>query len=190
MVAEDWEPYYCAEPYTDEACDALRQGSGNPAGLLMARPVYSMATRDNRVNSERRAQRWVCQYTTCRAGVYQTITTTPGATCEVGAYVQSFSTHNTGQSTSELATAEDRDNSTWFIRVDLSGGTDAFASGGASEISRGYGYLDNIYDQYQLVSYTFEATSTQTTVFFENLRLWPMARNHSYIDDAYVRCSE
>ena len=58
------------------------------------------------------------------------------------------------------------------------------------EISRGFGYLDDIYDNYVRISYIFEATGTQATVFIDNLRLWPMARNVNYIDDAVVRCNQ
>lgn len=187
-VVNDWEPFYCAEPYTDEACDALRQGNGNPVGLLMGRPSYKQATSAENVRSGG-AQQWSCNYITCRAGVYQTIATTPGATCEVSVWVHSWSTNGTDR-ISDLTTSADRENSTWFIRVDKNGGTDAFSQGSSMEISRGFGYLDDVYDTYTQISYIFEATGTQTTIFIDNLRLWPMARNVNYIDDAAVRCTQ
>ena len=187
-VVDDWEPFYCAEPYTAAACDALRQGNGNPVGLLMGRPSFKQATSAENVRSGG-AQQWSCNYITCRAGVYQTITTTPGATCEVSVYVRSWSTNGTDR-ISDLATSADRENSTWFIRVDKAGGTDAFSQSSSMEISRGFGYLDDIYDNYVQISYIFKATGTQTTIFIDNLRLWPMTRNVNYIDDAAVRCNQ
>jgi LysM repeat protein len=185
-VYEDWEPFYCDEPYTATKCPALRQGSGNPPGLQMGRPEYKPTDIGNRVHSGLTAQQWFCFWRTCDAGVFQTITTTPGATCEAGAYVQSWSANGTGF-TSDLQTADQRANSTWFIRIDTSGGTNAFANNVL--ISRGFGYSDGIYDKYVRISYTFTATSNQTTVFFENLRIWPISNNDNYIDDAYLRCT-
>jgi hypothetical protein len=126
---------------------------------------------------------------TCRGGVYQVVETTPGATCEVQVYVRSWSAYDTNRE-SDLSTTADRENSTWFIRVDLSGGTEAFVSDSSMEISRGFGYLDDVYDTYTPIRYTFQATGTETTIFIENLRLWSMTRNVNYIDDATVRCSE
>jgi LysM repeat protein len=186
-VFEGWEPFYCDEPYTPEKCPAPRQGSGNPAGLQMGRPEYKLTDIGNRVHGGQTAQQWFCFFRSCRAGVYQTVTTTPGATCEAGAYVQSWSANGTGF-TSDLSTQDERDNATWFIRVNLAGDTFAFSD--ANLISRGFGYADGIYDQYVKISYIFTANSTTTTVFFENLRLWPVANNDNYIDDAYVRCTE
>ncbi len=184
---QSWEPFYCDEPYTPQKCPALRQGTGNPEGLLMGRPEYKATDLDNRVHSGNTAQQWFCFFRTCRAGVFQTVTTTPGAVCETGAYVQSWSANATGY-VSDLLTQDQRANSTWFIRVDTTGGTNAFAEGVL--VSRGFGYGDGIYDQYVLITYTFTATSSRATIFFENLRLWPIANNDNYIDDAYVRCAE
>ena len=56
-------------------------------------------------------------------------------------------------------------------------------------VSRSFGFSDRHYDKYALIKYTFMATGTKTTVFFENLRIWPVANNESFIDDAYVRCT-
>ncbi len=188
-VFEGWEPYYCDEPYTDSKCPALRLGFGNPEGLTMGRPEYASTTVTSRVHGGATAQQWTCRYSACRAGVFQTIDTVPGALCEAGAYVQSLSTNGTGL-TSDVATRDDRDNVTWLLRVDLSGGTFAFAENDDDLlISRGFGYADGVYDQYVKISYTFAATGSRTTIYFENLRLWPFAKNVSYLDDAYVRCS-
>ncbi len=186
-VYENWEPFYCDEPYTTSKCPALRQGSGNPPGLQMGRPEYKPTDIGNRVRSGLTAQQWFCFWRTCDAGVFQTVSTTPGAVCEAGAYVQSWSANGTGF-TSDLQTADQRANSTWFVRVDSTGGTNAFANSVLT--SRGFGYGDGIYDKYVRISYTFTATSTQATVFFENLRIWPIANNDNYIDDAYVRCTK
>jgi hypothetical protein len=186
-VLPSWEPFYCDQPYTAEKCPALRQGTGNPEGLVMGRPDYKPTDLPHRVHGGDTAQQWFCFFRACRAGVFQTVATTPGATCETGAYVQSWSANGTGY-TSDLLTQDQRANSTWFVRVDLGGNTNAFADG--VQISRGFGYGDGIYDQYVLISYTFTATGSRTTVFFENLRLWPIANNDNYIDDAYIRCTQ
>ncbi len=186
-VFEGWEPFYCDQPYTPEKCPAPRQGSGNPPGLMMGRPEYKPTDIANRVRRGETAQQWFCFWRTCRAGVFQTIDTTPGAVCETGAYVQSWSANGTGY-TSDLQTADQRANSTWFIRVDQSGGSNAFAEGVL--VSRGFGYADGIYDRYVKISYIFRATGSRTTIFFDNLRLWPIANNDNYIDEAYVRCTE
>ncbi len=188
-VFPGWEPFYCDVPYTGEKCPALRQGSGNPEGLMMARPRFSSADLARRVAEGMTSQQWSCRYAPCRAGVYQTVTTVPGAVCEAGIAVQSWSTNSTSNPFSDLITSDDRDNSTWFIRIDLNGGTDAFASGPNMLISRGFGYDDGIYDQFATIRYIFTATGERTTVFFENLRLWPFARNINYADNAYLRCT-
>ena len=154
---------------------------------MMARPAFNVTSSSANVHGGQAAQKWSCSDAACRGGVYQTVATTPGATCEVGAYVQSLSTNGTG-TTSDLTTADDRDNSTWFVRVNLTGGTGAFANG--LQISRGFGYNDKTYDRFGLIKYTFQATGNRTTVYFENLRLWPLAKNVSTIDDAYLRCTQ
>ena len=188
-VLEGWEPFYCDQPYTVERCPALRQGTGNPAGLMMGRPAFEATQIEGRVHGGQSAQRWSCNWLTCRGGVFQTVATTPGATCVAGAYVQSWS-NNATDPFSDLLTRDLRDNSLWIIRVDLAGGTAAFVESSSMLISRGFGYEDNIYDQYTEISYVFVATGPLTTVFFENLRLWPLANNSSYLDDAYVRCAQ
>jgi len=186
-VFESWEPFYCDQPYTQQKCPAPRQGSGNPPGLMMGRPEYKPTDVANRVHSGKTAQQWFCFWRTCDAGIFQTVTTTPGAVCVAGAFVQSWSANGTGF-TSDLQTADQRANSTWFIRVDPTGGTSAFAN--SILISRGFGYGDGIYDKYVEISYQFAATSNKATVFFENLRLWPISNNDNYIDDVYVRCTK
>lgn len=186
-VFQGWEPFYCDEPYTPEKCPALRQGDGNPEGLMMGRPEYKATDIDNRVHGGSTAQQWFCFFRACQAGVYQTVETTPGAACEAGAYVQSWSGDGSGF-TSDLLTEDDRANSTWFIKVSLDGNTFAFSD--QNLVSEEFGYEHGIYDKYVKIRFRFTANSTRTTVFFENLRLFPIANNDNYIDDAYVRCSQ
>jgi hypothetical protein len=197
-VFKKWQPFYCDEPYTPAKCPAERIGDGNPAGLVMGRPEYKPTDVSNRVHSGATAQQWFCFFRTCRAGVYQTIATAPGEVCTVRVWVQSWSTNDpdafgydpsgalTCQYCSDLRTADDRDNSQWRVIVDTSGGTYAFTPGLLA--SRVFGYNDSIYDRYVQISYTFTARSNQATIFFENLRLWPIAHNDNYIDDAEVTC--
>lgn len=186
-VTEKWYPFYCDQPYTAEKCPALRLGDGNPVNLMMVRPSYRPISEASRVHGGAIAQQWSCAWSACRGGVYQTVQTRAGALCEAGAYVQSWSSDNLLSFTSDLVTRSDRDNSTWFIIVDPAGGANAYANGVL--ISRGFGYDDNIYDQYARISYTFTAAGSQATVFFENLRLWPFTNNTNYLDDAYLRCA-
>jgi LysM repeat protein len=184
-IFDGWQPFFCHPPYTTADCPALRAGTGNPAGLMMGTPQYASVSTGFRVKAGNTAQQWSCFWTACRGGVYQTFATTPEAECEVTAYVQSWSS-NDFSIVSDLMTQDARDNSTWFILIDLTGGTNAYASGIQS--SRGFGYLDGIYDQYAPISYVFTAAGSQTTVFFENLRLWPLTNNFNYLDETSVRC--
>jgi hypothetical protein len=124
--------------------------------------------------------------------VYQVVETTPGATCEAGAWVQTWSAGHwigdAGPYTSFYETEDERANSTWRIGVDPTGGRDAFAD--SVDWGAVANYSDGHFDHFALVSHQFNPSGTQTTIFVENLRLWPFAHNDSYIDDAYVRCSK
>jgi len=191
-VFQGWEPFYCDQPYTAGQCPAPRpcppgQTFGcNPPELRMGRPEYKPSDIPIRVRSGGTAQQWFCFFRTCQAGVFQTFTTTPGAQCEVGAYVQSWSNFDSDIESDGLDTADGRDNSRWFIKVDPSGGANAFASN--LIVSRAFTYTDGHYDKYVKIRMTFTATSDRATVFFENFRLWPIDNNDNYIDDAYAIC--
>lgn len=194
LVLEGWEPFYCAEPFTSEACWTRGRDEEGDFTAVMSRPQY--APTGERVRSGESAQRWWCGFATCLGGVSQTFPTAPGELCEVGAWVQSWSSPSdeghdasgipTGPFTSELAGQSDRDNSTWRIRVDPSGGTYPWRSGVLT--SRVFGYSHGIYDQYALIRFSFVATGDRATVFFENHRLWPFMHNENFIDDAYAIC--
>jgi hypothetical protein len=185
-VVNGWDGYYCDTPVTPEKCPAPRAGAGNPEGLTMGRPEFKATDVTARVHGGAQAQQWFCFWRTCQAGVSQTITTTPGAVCEIGAYVQSISS-NRDSFSSELTTFGQRINSTWTMKVDLSGGNYAFTAG--LPVSAGFGYEQGIYDQYVLITHRFRATGNTTTIFFENLRIWPFRHNDNFIDDAYIRCT-
>jgi hypothetical protein len=191
-VFEGWEPFYCDTPYTKKRCPAERIGDGNPQGLEMGRPEYKPTNVGNRVHSGSTAQQWFCFFRACRAGVFQTIQTKAGETCEVTAWVQTWSANGDtgtdgGAYTSDTKTKDDRDNSTWRIKIDLDGGNDAFDS--SLLVSRAFTYDDGHYDKYAKIQFNFTATGSKTTIFFENLRLWPVAHNDNYLDDASVKCS-
>ncbi len=187
-VAPDWEPFYCDEPYMDAKCPAERIGTGNPPGLVMGRPEYKpidAAGYPNQVHGGELSQTWFCFWRTCRAGVYQTFSTSPGETCKVGAWIRSWSNYDNDPA-SDLESQDDKDNSQWFIKVDPTGSDRAFNN---SNIQMTSAFMYDHYDKWIEISYTFTATGNKATVFFENLRLWPIANNDSYIDDAYVKCS-
>jgi hypothetical protein len=154
----------------------------------MGRPAYDKTTTAGRIHGGAAAQAWTCPYYSCRAGIYQMVDTTPGATCEAGAYVQSWSNNDATSFTSQLLTLDDRANSAWSIRIDGKGGAEAFEDGLTT--SRSFSYDDGVYDKFVLISTTFQVTTTEVTVFFEDLRLWGYANNASFIDDAYLRCTQ
>jgi len=192
-VLNDWEPWYCDPPFTDERCDnpiPCEDGQTvgcNPPEVKMRRPEYKVTDLDSRVHSGNTAQQWFCFYGTCQAGVYQRIETDPGDRCVVGAFIQSWSNTGDGDIESDIDTDDGKNNSQWRIRVDLEGGTDPF-DGDFVESGRVGGQTAH-YDKYVEISMTFTAEDDRTTVYFENLRLFPIVNNDSYIDDAYAYCN-
>jgi predicted GH43/DUF377 family glycosyl hydrolase len=196
QVAAGWEPFYCAKPYEDQDCVERGPAAGEDYSSHMSRPDFVPIATAERVHGGATAQRWWCEYAACMGGVYQTFDTDPGQICEVGVWVQSWSAptnegHDpggspTGSNTSELVTQSDRDNSTWRIRVDLTGGSYPWQSGVLT--SPTFDDKTGFYDQYAQISYSFVATGDRATVFFEDLRLWPFEHNESFLDDAYAVC--
>lgn len=193
-VIQSWQPYYCASGYLNykDNCPADRRDTQTPArrgfnepDLVMGRPEYKPSNVANRIHGGKLAQQWFNNYRVHDGGVYQTISVPIGATCEVGAYVQSWSSKNS--LASDLATADDKAEYRWFLRVDPSGGVDAYAP--SVLVSRPFGYSDGIYDKYVLITYQFIATGNKATVFIGSRALWPMGNVNSYVDDAYVKCS-
>jgi hypothetical protein len=198
-VFTDWEPFYCDQPYTKDKCPALRRDTQKPPrsgyndpDLLMGRPEYKPTDVSNRIHGGKLAQQWFCFFRVCQAGVFQTVQTQAGQSCQVSAFVQSWSAADAigtdgNAFTSDSATKDDRDNSVWRIRVDPNGGANAFKSSGML-VSRDFTYDDGHYDKYVKITFAFTATSSETTIFFENVRLWPVAHNDNYIDDATINC--
>lgn len=179
-VVTGWEPYYCAQPYVGTGC--LAPENSTDADGLMGRPVFGVTSQSGNAKSGQ-AQYWSCNNDTCRGGVFQIITTKPGTTCKAGAYVKSWS----APSGSLASTA--RNNSYWSIRIDPSGGAEAFSSAPAFLLSRVFDNADGHYDNFVEISYIFQPTSNRTTIYFENLRREPQSNNFSYIDSAYVVCT-
>lgn len=190
-VFEDWEPFYCDQPYTSSRCPIPRPCPPgqtqrcNPPELFMGRPEFKPTNLAARVRSGT-AQQWFCFFRTCRAGVFQTFDTQAGQKCEVAAYVQSWSNFDSDPESDGLDTEDGRDNSQWFIKVDPTGGTNAFGSNVI--VSRAFTHDDGHYDKYVKIRMTFTAQGNRATVFFENLRIWPIENNDNYIDDAYAHC--
>jgi hypothetical protein len=196
-VMPDWEPFYCDKPYAPRQCSALRRDTQSPPregynepNLMMGRPEFKVANVEGRYRSGKSAQQWFCFFRVCQAGVFQNIPTNQGETCTVTAYVQTWSAADAdgsnGPFTSDIETEDDRDNSVWRIRVDPAGGDYAFDPD--LQVSRDYTYDDGHYDRFIEISFTFKAESDSATIFFENIRLWPVAHNDNYIDDASVIC--
>ena len=188
VVADEWQPFYCAEPYTQKNCPSAYQGTVNPPDLEMTRPSYILT--NAAVSGGGAAQQWWCSYTVCRGGVYQKVKTQPGQTCTVSARVRVWSapedTGTIGPGTSDTNSDDARNNAVWYIRVDPHGAEDPWA--GQVQVSPAYGYEYGFYDAYSTISMTFTARSSRATIFFENTRLWPFKNNVSFIDDAVVVC--
>jgi hypothetical protein len=195
-VFEEWEPFYCDEPYTPEKCPAFLTGQQNPPDLLMGRPEYKPIEGVNPYSGGN-AQQWFCFYRTCMAGVYQTVPTAPNSTCEVSFMVRSWSSYedlnpNDGIDLSELLTDDDKANSWWFILVDQYGGNYAFATENIpARPDKQLAPTDQfprIYDQWFEVSMSFTALSDSATIFVGNGRLFPIRNNDSYVDHASIKC--
>jgi hypothetical protein len=202
-VPPDWGAHYRDQPYTHEQKEALRictegQEVGcNDPGTLNGRPEYkqteittseggtTIPLYPNRVHDGLRAAQFFCFMRPCQGGLYFVADTTPGERCEAGAYVQSWST-STGSELSQLLTQDDRDASMWRILVNKSGKTYSLLEENLS--SRWYNFEDGHYDKFVKISFIFTANSRQSTIFFENLRIWGLANQDSYIDSAYLRC--
>src|SRR5574341_759875 len=177
--------------YTPTNCHAISAESigedQNDPNLTYTMPEYQPSGESFRIKGGSQSQGWLCEYRVCKAGVYQTFPTQPGQVCEVGAWVQSYSAAQDGDPTrSDLKTQDDRDNATWYIRVDPDGGS--YAWNRTVVASRGFGYADGVYDRFALINLQFVVTGFNTTVYFENVRLWPLKHNESFIDDAFAYC--
>jgi hypothetical protein len=197
-------PFYRDQPYTPDKQPVLRpcaegqEWGCNPPELFMGRPEYKPTeTEENedgvrvsvfpyRVHSGIQAAAWFCMFRSCQAGLYYVVNTEPGMLCEAGGYIQSWSSPD-GSLQSQLITQDDRDASQWRIKVNKSGKTFAFL--GENLSSRWYNWEDGHYDNYVKMFYQFTANSYQTTVFFENLRIWRFGNQDSYLDSVYLRCN-
>jgi len=198
QMADGWEPIACDEPFVVGGCPAPmpcpagQTTSCNPAGARMGLPEWKPAIGQyypTRVYAGERAQQWFCYSRTCLAGIYQTVIVPPGYDhCTVGARVQSWSQNAATVYTSQLATADDRQNSSWRILVDYSGGANPFAPGTLA--SREFGYSDWIYDQWASIEFSFDVgrAGGPHTIFFMDRRLWPLTHNDSYIDNVWGLC--
>lgn len=204
FMAPGWDAFYCNIPYTPENCPALRRcdpavdfpcSAGiaptgyNPPDLMMGRPEYRPINMVQPYSGENAQQFFL--FDRCgEMGVYQTFPTTPGETYVVGAMIREW-WNKDGDAQSDVETEDDAAGSVWRIFVDTSGGTFAFAdeviASPPLDIPEDawvdYGIYEGERYQYTL---EFVANSYNATVFFHNLRLWPIGNNDSYIDDAFA----
>lgn len=206
-AAISWSPFFCDFPYKTAPCPAKFQGIKNPSNLLMGRPEMRGTDVPNRVHSKKYAQYSFCQFRACDGGVYQTVKTQPNQQCTASAYVQSWSRiawdpklKPEQNFMSGFPNDDAYSNSLWRIAVDPYGGENIDDSrvvksswysqprSITSVDNQVIEYLDH-YDKYALISFTFTAKGTSSTIFFENLRLFPFTFNDSMIDDASVVCS-
>ena len=199
-VAEQWLNFYCDPPYTPSKCLAPRQE--NQPGLEMGLAEWKPSKVASRVHSGAYAQQWFGAARVVDGGILQTVDTVPGANCTLGAWVQTWSSngeqgrvywngyYNRWEYTaayyqSDIATEDDRANSVFLLGY--AAGENVYAYGpGVNWTS--YGYDAGHYDKYVYISTPFVATSTRTTVYIRNTRLWPVGHNDSYVDDVQVRC--
>lgn len=193
MVINAWEIFYCDIPYTKEKCPARRRGSGNPLDLLMATPEWKPVNGDlypGRVFSGKQSLSFFGFQRAIDAGIYQTINTNPGETCEASIWVQTWSANSEVGTDgiawhSDFATQDQKDNSTWYIRIDPAGGTNAFRP---DLVTTEFKFPAVPYDQWTEIRTRFVASGSRTTVFYGNYRLWPLVHNDNYVDMARVRC--
>jgi hypothetical protein len=188
-VPVGYEPFYCDEPYMPEKCDAYFQGTKNPIDLKMRRPEWKIAKKTeypNRVYSGDFASQWFTFSGVHQGGLYTVVDTEPGWLCEAGGMFQSMNNIE-GDIDSEARTEDERANVSYRIQVNKSGKT--FFKSEDNLSSRWYGYDDFPYDTWGLVSYQFTTNSTQTTVFFESLVLFPVTNSDVYLDSVYMRCA-
>jgi hypothetical protein len=189
IVPPDWHAWYCDFPYTAGPCPAERRGNGNPTDLVMGRPEYRPIYKRDPHGGETAAQ-WFCYDRTCRAGLSQTIDTEPGHTYRALAWVQSWSNYDDDPE-SELGSQDDQDNSQWRVVVAPESIHQIYNDNGTLVLGAEAGPVlagTAHYDNWALLSYDFIAKSSRTTVYFENLRLWPIPNNDNYLDDASAVC--
>lgn len=193
-VAHDWEPFYCDEPYMDEKCPAPRQGDGNPEGLLMGRPEFKekyYGDYPDEVVEGIFSQTWFCFFRTCWAGVYQTFDTKPDELYEVGVWVSSWY-NNDDDPLSDLYTLDDWAASVWSIAIDpnsdygIKNAFDPDLVACEFESTPDTPWDQQFYDHWVKLSCRFIAQGNSATVFFRNLRIWPVANNDNRIDWAYA----
>jgi hypothetical protein len=117
--------------------------------------------------------------------------TIPGVPCIAGVKVMSWSDHGvTGDPHRSWLESESLiANSAWQILYQDGGSSDAFNP--AMDVQRAAApVFRNTYDHFEEIAVAFTPTSFQTTVFFENVRLWPFHSNDNYVDDAYMYCGD
>ncbi len=189
-VASEWEPFYCDEPYMDEKCPAPRQGAGNPIDLLMGRPEFKSMDVYNypeQVWEGEHSQTWFCFWRTCEAGVFQTFATNKGELYEVGAMVRSWYNYD-NDGPSDLVSADDWLGSIWTIAIDTDSDSGVDNAFDPSLVTCNFQSTPDIqfYDNWVEISCRFMAGGSTATVYFRNLRTWPVANNDNYIDAAYA----
>lgn len=198
-VPVNWKPFWCGIPYTQAYCPAQRRDTQSPArpgfndpSLLLGQWEWKPTDVPNRVHSGRFASQFFEFQRAGDGGDLQTIFTQPVQTCVFEAYVQTWSSNSdvgsTGPFTSDTRTQDDRDNSVYYLGVAPGRDTHAYAS--TVTWSRAFTYADGHYDQYIRIAMEFMPTSSETTIYIRNTRIWPSVHNDSYVDDVYVGCRD
>jgi hypothetical protein len=192
-----WDNYGCNREFIGHQCLAPRQGTGNPIGLEMRLPEWKTSTEAEDPFRQKSSEgfdtsaQWFTFRGTSHAGIYQVVNTIPGVPCIAGASVMSWSDNGvTGDAhQSWLDTQDNVDNSSWQILTQNGGSSDAFtpAMQAQRETAPVFG---NTYDHFEEIAVGFTPTSFQTTIFFENVRLWPFDSNDNYVDDAWMYCGD
>jgi hypothetical protein len=180
IVPEFWQAWYC------DGCDALAQGQGNPDDLLMGRPEYKPAAaaqgpfgRD--WYSGRNGVTWFCFSRVCQGGLQQTITVPAGSYCELTAMYKSWSNNDDVEGSDG-----DYHNSQWHVRIALYGNTDWENTIDQVRSEK----FEPSYDTWSKMEFSFQVPkdSARVTIYFENLRKWPVGNNDNYLDQAVLRC--
>lgn len=114
------------------------------------------------------------------AGIYQTVTVPNNARLRASFWAHAWSSQLDDPFHSDQTTEDDRENFTFTVGIDPTGGTDPWAD------SVVWGEGAHIYDTFAQVPVEVVAQGTQVTVFIRSQVLWPFKHCDSYVDDVIL----